>query len=164
MEPTLAKFFKIMSEGRAIYEELVRLSRDKKLAIADRSVDSLDALVRAEQGVVMRLSQWEKSRAECVARLAAQYSAPEGAPFTWFAQKAPPEERSVFTKLHSELGALLKELSALNDDNKRMLESRLDYVRFAIDTLSDSNLSVYDSRGGEQEGHESSRTIFNREV
>lgn len=167
LEPLLARFYEIMLEGKTIYEELVRLSRQKKLAIVDKAVDSLDSVVRLEQGAVMRLGQWERVRTECVGKLAAKLGGnPSGATFLFFAQSAPPENRPAFLLLHQELSALLKELSELNEANRELLEARLEYVRFALDTLSESlDPGGYDARGSERsvEG-DTGRTIFNREV
>ena len=158
-------FYQIMQEGKPIYEELVRLSRKKKIAIADKNVEPLDAIVRQEQGVVMRLSQWERNRADCVEKLSKQLGqTPESATFLFFAKQAPTEKQHEFKALHDELAHLLAELSELNDSNRKMLDARLEYVRFALSTLSEEQTNGYDARGGERDKKEPGRAIFNREA
>ncbi|MDR0292701.1 MAG: flagellar protein FlgN [Oscillospiraceae bacterium] len=136
----------VLSEEKAVYTELLELAGEKRAAVFEKNIERLDAVVRREQGVAARLSHWEKQRLACM-------GAPEGSAepptLLFFADQAPPEDGERLRVLHDELGGLLRELTKLNAENKTLIESRLEYVRFALDVLNAEQTSgLYGSRYG----------------
>jgi flagellar biosynthesis/type III secretory pathway chaperone len=131
----------ILSEEKAVYTELLELSEEKRAAVFDRDVQRLDAVVRREQSAVTELSHWEKQRLMCMDAPGndqlIQGQGPSDAPtLLFFADKAPAGERARLLQLHEELSGLLRELSKRNAENKNLIESRLEYVQFAVDALT----------------------------
>jgi flagellar biosynthesis/type III secretory pathway chaperone len=131
----------ILSEEKAVYTELLKLSEEKRLAVFERDVQRLDAVVRREQSAIIDLNHWEKQRLVCMDapnndRLARGQGPSDAPTLLFFADKAPPPERERLLALHEELSGLLRELSKRNAENKALIESRLEYVQFAVDALT----------------------------
>jgi flagellar biosynthesis/type III secretory pathway chaperone len=152
----------ILSEEKAIYEELLECAGEKRDAVYERHLERLDAVVRREQAVVARLDHWEKQRLACM-------DAPEGSSdsptLLFFADQAPAGEGDALRALHGELSELLRELMQKNAENRTLLESRLEYARFAIDALNvEQTAGLYGSRYGSTPPDSGlvQRTIFDK--
>ena len=136
----------VLTETKAVYAELLELADEKRAAVYEKSIERLDAAVRKEQAAAARLNHWEKQRLACM-------DVPEGSSdpptLLFFAGQAPREEGERLSELHGELSGLLRELSKRNAENKALIESRLEYVRFALDALNaEQTAGLYGSRYG----------------
>ncbi|MCL2002597.1 MAG: flagellar protein FlgN [Oscillospiraceae bacterium] len=142
------RLISVLSEEKAIYEELLACSDEKRNAVYEGQLERLDAVVRKEQAAAARLEHWEKQRLACM-------DAPEGSSdsptLLFFATLAPGGEGEALRALHGELSELLRDLQAKNAENKVLLESRLDYAKFAIDALhTEQSGGLYGSRYGSE--------------
>jgi flagellar biosynthesis/type III secretory pathway chaperone len=131
----------ILSEVKAVYTELLELSEEKREAVFERDVQRLDAVVRQEQAAVTNLNHWEKQRLVCMDapgndQLVRGQSPSDAPTLLFFADNAPDGERERLHTLHGELSGLLRELTKRNAENKALIESRLEYVQFAVDALT----------------------------
>lgn len=140
-----------LREETIIYSELLEMSGEKRDAIFQKNVDRLDAVVRREQGAAANLAHWEKQR---LASMDAPAS-PSGSPaLLFYAEQAPPEERKELLALHEELSEIIRKLQKANTENKALIESRLEYVRFALDVLTaDQTSGVYSRPYADRAGY-----------
>jgi flagellar biosynthesis/type III secretory pathway chaperone len=122
----------VLSEEKAVYTELLKLSEEKREAVFERDVQRLDAIVRREQSAVTDLTHWEKQRLACMDA----HTSSDAPTLLFFADIAPPEDGARLRKLHGELSVLLREVSKRNAENKALIETRLEYVQFAVDALT----------------------------
>ncbi|MCL2081877.1 MAG: flagellar protein FlgN [Oscillospiraceae bacterium] len=145
----VARFMSIMRQEKDIYSKLLGLSKNKKEAIFSKETDELDAIVREEHGLLLRLEQAEKRRMRCVEMLVTEIGCrPEDVTMMTFADHGTVGQADDLQKLHTEMGSLLKQLEEFNAENHRCLESRLEYVRFAMDVLEpDNDPGVYGTDG-----------------
>jgi flagellar biosynthesis/type III secretory pathway chaperone len=157
----------ILSEEKTVYAELLDLAGEKREAIFQKEVKTLDAVVRREQAAAARLNHWEKQRLVCMDALDGRLSlgpGSSGAPtLLFFADQAPAEERASLRTLHDELSEMLRKLSKSNAENKALIESRLEYVRFALDALNAEQTAGLAGSGygpGKTDGGMIQRTIF----
>ena len=145
----------ILSEEKAIYSELLELSGEKRLAVFEKDVRKLDAVVRREQAAVTNLNHLEKQRLVCMdapgnGQLGQGSS--DAPTLLFYADKAPPEEGDVLRTLHKELNEILRELSRRNMENKTLIESRLEYVTFVVDALTaEQTAGLYGSGYGKMQ-------------
>lgn len=170
MEQLVEQFLKVMREEKAIYQDLLSLSENKTDAIADKNVNNLDAIVRQEQSAILRLNQCEKRRLHYVGLLCQNTGEhPETVTMLRFAEYATPDGSLELHALHDELSDILKRLSDKNHTNRALLESRLEYVHFAMDMLNtEQSPGVYDM-GGFDSRYDSGvpakgKTIIDRKV
>ncbi|MCL1808102.1 MAG: flagellar protein FlgN [Oscillospiraceae bacterium] len=152
----------VLTEIKAVYTELLALTEETRTAVFDKDIDRLDAVVRREQEAAVRLEHWEKRRLACMA-------VPEGSPdpptLLFFAGQAPEEEGLRLRSLHDELDGLIQNLLLKNKENKKLVESKLDYVRFALDALqAEQTAGLYGSMYGSAppDGGLIQKTVFDQ--
>jgi flagellar biosynthesis/type III secretory pathway chaperone len=160
----------ILSEEKAVYEELLEFSEEKREAVYERHLERLDAVVRREQAAAAKLDHWERQRFACMdapnGQLALGPEPSESLTLLSYADLAPAAEGEALRALHGELSVLLRELQKRNAENKALIESRLEYARFAIDALNvESTAGLYGSRYGSTppESGMVERRLFDRE-
>lgn len=165
LEDLILRFTGILSEEKDVHAELLELSKQKKEAILNNSVSELDKIVSREQALVSRVTQWEKARQRCVdelsvrtGRLASQID------FRSFCDAASPNLRGRLEELHTQMRQQLEELRKVNDINKKMIESRLDYVNFAIDAMTGGGSQAYGSTGSDAPKPKQSSRIYDKKV
>ncbi len=152
----------VLSEEKEVFEELIELAGQKKDAVYQKDLEQLDAVVRREQGAVMRLGHWEKQRLSC---LDALKDRPGSETLLFFAEMAPPAEKETLLTLHEQLSNLIQTLKKLNAENKALTESRLEYVRFVLDVLSEDQMTgVYGAGGVSPAGKEAPKKILDKTV
>ena len=157
MRQLLETFFETLSAQRDVHGELLTLSTEKKDAIVNNDVRSLDRIVKGEEVLLSRLNHWEHKRKECVQTLAGQVGRP-AQEIGWqdFLPAGDPQQREHLTELHRDLKILLEKQIAVNDINKRLIESRLEYIDFSLETIAGEGQGSFQTYGGE--GLEPDRT------
>jgi flagellar biosynthesis/type III secretory pathway chaperone len=155
------KLINALSEEKAVCQELIALAEEKKDAVLQKNIEQLDSVVRREQGAVMRLGHWEKQRISC---LETPKDHPGSPTLLFFAETAPSPEREVLRALHKDLSALIETLRSANAENKAMIESRLEYVRFVLDMLNEDQTSGVYSAGGASSYSSGSQKILDKKV
>jgi len=156
VQQVLTQFADTLSAQREVHMELLSLSEQKKDAITKNDVPSLDRIVKGEEVLLSRLNQWEHKRRECVRELAGQVGRPVGeVVLRDFLPLCDTDQRERLETLHTELTSLLKRQIAVNDINKRLIESRLEYINYSLETASDAGQSAFHTYG--EEGREFGR-------
>jgi len=162
----VARFLGVMREERLVYAGLLALAEKKKDAILDKNTDTLDAIVRQEQALILRLGQMETRRTQCLEDLSDETGRdlPDITLLDW-AEYGTPEQSSDVRALHAELGGILAELEEKNNQNRLLLESRMEYVQFALDVLhSGQDPGLYNTQGDGAFSDGEGKTIMDRKV
>jgi flagellar biosynthesis/type III secretory pathway chaperone len=143
-----ARFLGVMKNIYDIHEALLRLSADKKEAIAGGAVSLLEETTRAEEVLLSRMSVCERQRTACCKELAELLGVkPEDITAQSFIERAEEPERGELAALAEKLRALFKELRRNNDTIGRMLRNRLEYIYAVIGAAGPAEPDAYDSRG-----------------
>lgn len=148
MESLFKQLLDILTEEREIYAALLELSGGKKEAIVSSALESINKIVRDEQVLVARIQDRERARAKCVIALA-ELSGEKDASLQTFAYLASaPEEKERLDELQLTLPALIERLRAVNEINRRLIESRLKYVQFVMDSMTPgAGAATYGAQG-----------------
>ena len=140
MEHIVSRFMDVLSSQKEIHKRLVDLSEQKQEIIEKNDVTALDAVVKQEQRELTSLTSLEKRRRQLMEELSQKVNKPAGTIVLGdFLTVSTPKQREKLEPLSHEISSLLSEQMRLNDINKRLVESRLDYVHFALDMLTDDN-------------------------
>lgn len=153
MDTLYQRFADLLGSGRQLYAQMVALSQAKRKAILGNQIDELDRAVRDEQNQLVRLQEWERNRKKCADELALKLGlAPEELRINDIIDAAPEYERPRLNARYQELLAVVQEQVAVNDQNRVLIESRLEYVNVMVDTMrGDSQDTTYTAQGGEPE-------------
>ncbi len=152
----IARFAEVMGAEVSLYSELLALSEEKKDILVQSKVDELSELVKKEQVLLYKLNEWEKKRLVCVTELSALTGKPSSdIALRDFAEVGDETQRGHLDKLHDELARLLKEQMRLNDLNRKIIESRLEYIHFALEAVADTQnpSQTYGKNGYGQRGN-----------
>ncbi len=148
MESLFKQLLDILTEEKEIYKALLELSGKKKEAIVSSALESINRIVRDEQALVARIQDRERARAKCVMALC-QLSGKKDASLQSFAYLASTQEdRDRLDELQGTLPELIAQLRALNEINRQLIESRLKYVQFVMDSMTPgSGSATYGAQG-----------------
>ncbi|MDR0249156.1 MAG: flagellar protein FlgN [Oscillospiraceae bacterium] len=144
-----ARFLAVMRSEYDVHGALLRLSSEKREAVAGSAVSALNDIVRAEQVLLSQLSALERRRLACAEELSrAAGIAPEDVTMLSFAEYADEGQKRELTELRAGLQKLFKELREANDINSRLLRTGLLYIE-SILGATPSEPDAYDSRGSD---------------
>jgi len=139
-----------LSIERDVHRELLWLSEQKKDAITKNDVSSLDRIVKEEEVLLPTLLQCERRRKDCMQALAGQLDhGPQEMTLQNILPLCEPEQRERLTELQGDLKSLLERQVTINDLNKKLIESRLEYISYSLETLSDAGQESFQTYGGE---------------
>jgi flagellar biosynthesis/type III secretory pathway chaperone len=143
----------LLTRERELYEQAVTLSRAKKEAVLGNKVAELDALIRSEQGLVNGLQAAEGKRLACAGEFAALTGCdPAGVTLAAMVEAAPGDLRPALAEMHKSLRETLETLLVLNEENRLLVESQLQYTQYMLSVLSEESAThLYSSHGVENE-------------
>jgi len=157
----------LLAAEKGVYTQLVSLSRDKKDAVVANKIEDLDNIVRTEQGHLVRINELERERR----RLMEEFEALAQKPAAELQIKdiieiCPEDKRPELEAIHVELVAVLDEQVKLNDVNRQLVESRLEYINFLIDTMGEETdgSNPYNSTGADARTREQRSRIIDQRV
>jgi len=142
----------LLTRERVLYEQAVELSRSKKEAVMNNKVAEVDVLIRSEQRLINDLQAAESKRLACLQDFAAHSGRdPAGMTLAGMVEAAPENERASLAEIHGALRSTLETLLALNEENRVLVESQLQYTQYMLSVLTDEDAThTYSSRGGEK--------------
>ncbi len=150
MREHIERIFGLLSVERDLYSELLRLSTQKKDAVTESKVSLLDEIVRSEQTLLIKLGEAERRRKRETSQLAKLCGKPEDKmTLTEVAALADAGMKTRLMALREELSGILQEQMVQNDQNKSLIESRLEYINYMLSAVSDSsaNTGLYSDKG-----------------
>jgi hypothetical protein len=139
-----------LSEQRDIYIKLYGLSLQKRDAIEAQDLDRLNQIVKDEQPLLIQLSESERGRVKILGEFAPALKMPaEKISLQSIIEICPPSFVVPLKRIHIELSNALKSQMALNDVNRKLIESRLEYISFMMDTSSNEFNNAYNLTGSD---------------
>jgi flagellar biosynthesis/type III secretory pathway chaperone len=143
----------LLAQEKALYEQAVKLSRDKKEAVLGNKVAELDLLVRSEQKLISDLQAAEQRRMVSIHEFTAKLGIdPAAVTLAAMVESAPESRRKPLAEVHGALRETLETLLALNDENRVLVEAQLQYTRYMLSVLTEEDAThTYSSHRGEKE-------------
>ena len=139
MRPILDELYNLLLEQKSLLETLLELATEERRVIISGEADLLEDVVRKELKELSKLNAIEKKRAALHPQLSAEFgSAEKEITVSAIAARMAPDERETFKKLQTELTALLSQHKELNMENRRLIESHIEYSDAMIDLMVDS--------------------------
>lgn len=136
-----------------LFDELITLGGGKKDFIINNDTDGLSKLTSGENAVTGKLAKLDKTRATLMGDIANVLGRPEGVTLSELAEamREQPEYARLLslTEATREKLGVLKEL---NDQNKILIDSSLEYINFTINAIRTSLLpeqAIYSNDGEE---------------
>ena len=154
------RLIEVLNKETAIYEGILKLSKNKTEIIVEGKVSELESLTRLEQSIILQLGKLESEREELVEKLAAQLNM-KAADITLegLRRQFPGEHAEKMEKCSQALPKLLGELSEANVLNSKLLRNSLDYIDFSINILTSAG-SVGNNYGYSGESNNTGKRNF----
>lgn len=125
----------VLEQENAAYEKLLVLSEEKTPVIIKGNIEKLQAIIDKEQPIIETVQRLEKKRAEVINDIAIVLNKDvESINIKAIIEtlKKQPEEQSQLAEVHDKLSDTLKKMSAINENNKMLLEQSLEMIDFEI--------------------------------
>lgn len=167
MEKQIVEFIKLLKMQKEIYEKLLELSEEKKSAISKGIIEELDKIVRSEQVLVIKASDVERRRktaADSIAKIAGI----TGTSLTLrkLIEIAPSNFTEELKTLHADLSVVIEKQLKINEVNRQLLESRIQYINYMIGNIAPNadNTNKYGSSGEDTREETRKTSIIDQKV
>ena len=135
------ELLEILQKELNIYEEILKISKNKTDIIKeDRALD-LDPLVREEEEKVAQVIALEKKRLACVRRICV-YLQIEDTNISISELSKYVDEKQELLDFKEKITKVLRDLKRTNNLNQKLIQSSLEYVNFMVNLTTGANQNV----------------------
>lgn len=136
MRQSLSDLCVMLGEQRDVLKGMLELAKEKRRIIIANESDKLEDIIRAEFKEMNRLGSAEKKRMALINDIAAEMGIPaDDITVSKIAERAGPEERDAIRRLQEELTPLIGEHTAINAENRKLIESHIEYSRTMLELM-----------------------------
>lgn len=166
MKDLLTGLIDVVQQELAIYQSILGKANQKKEALIKNDINMLEHIVARESGVVKTMQELEERREGLIRAIAQKHGLDEKKATLADIAALYPEKSETLLKLKSDLGSVLAEIQKLNEANKALLDTHLQYTSFCINLLAGavSTLNTYSYSGHISEPQESKTLMLDRTV
>lgn len=139
MEKTLLNLIMTVEAEKEKYEQVYAVSQRKRDTIIAGNADELETIVRLEKALDKEISALEQKRLGLIERIAAEKGVDaDEVNVAAIAENGYPELYTRLKTFQTDFIELLKKQMALNDINKQLLETQLQYIEVFLDSVANS--------------------------
>ena len=136
MRQTLTDLCAILQEQKAVLQNMLELAKEERQIIISGESDKLENMIRLELKELNKLGAIEKRRTELNLAICYEMNIPEKElTVTRIAEKANPDESAAIKKLQEELTPLIAEHTAINKENRQLIEAHIEYSQTMLELM-----------------------------
>jgi len=136
MRQTLTDLCAILQEQKAVLQNMLELAKEERQIIISGESDKLENVIRLELKELNKLGAIEKRRTELHRTIANEMGIPESElTVTKIAENSDPDEKAAIKKLQEELTPLITEHTAVNKENRQLIESHIEYSQTMLELM-----------------------------
>ncbi|NLD49162.1 MAG: flagellar protein FlgN [Clostridiaceae bacterium] len=137
----------LIAEQAGIYDDILKISRDKTDIIVKGKVIDLENITKIEQSLVIKLGKLEAKREDLVKEISKDLDLdPEEMIVSDLVDRLDSKQAEELKRLKDSLALSLKELKDTNELNSKLIKNSLDYIDFSINLYS--NISTGENNYG----------------
>lgn len=140
----------ILNKEAALYEDVLKLSKNKTGIIVEGKVSELENIVKLEQSMILQMGKLEDVRESLVEKLSKHLNAgPAEQTVTQLSKLLQKENSSRLNACQQKLTKVLGELKDTNGLNSRLIKNSLDYIDFSVNLLTNTGTAgnLYSNSG-----------------
>jgi len=150
MRQTLADLCSLLQEQKEVLGNMLELAKEERKIIVAGESEKLEDIIRLELKELNKLGRVEKNRLELHKAIATELGLPENEiTVTSIAEKAEPDEREAIKKLQTELTPLIEEHAAINNENRELIKSHIEYSQVMLELMVGSEDPLNNMYGGD---------------
>lgn len=140
MEKSLVDLIGLVEAEKVKYGEMYALSERKRDTIIEGNAEELEPIMMEEKKLSDEIAELEKQRLKMMKEMADElHIGMDDVNVTTMSELVSPELAQKLKQTQSEFLALLQKQSQINEVNKQLLETQLQYIEFFLESLSSSD-------------------------
>lgn len=144
------RLIEILGKETAVYEGVLKLSKNKTDVIVAGKVTELESITKLEQSIILKLGKLEEEREELVGKLADELHVKSSEITLAGLMKMLPKDQAVkLEKCHNSLPKIVNDLREANVLNSKLIRNSLDYIDFSVNILTNAGTTgnIYGNSG-----------------
>lgn len=158
----------ILDEMVAVHSQLAQLSTEKQQVIIKNDTARLSAIAQQEMRLMHQSTALDKKRAQAAAALAHEAGLPGGEiTVSQLISIADENDRARLAGIRKELGALLSTQKSLNEINRGLLETHIEYTDLMLNLMvgpEDPLNNIYGAQGAGEKEKRHSAGLFDTQI
>lgn len=139
MNELLKELIDILNKELKIYNELLKLSKDKTDIIIKGKVSELENIVKNEQTLILKLGGMENKREGIIEGIAGKLDISSmELNISELVKKIEPSKAFELKQYQANFTGLLSELKEINDLNSKLVKNSLEFIDFSINMMTES--------------------------
>ncbi|HHW32015.1 MAG TPA: flagellar protein FlgN [Clostridiaceae bacterium] len=146
----ISKLADILEQERAIYQDILKMSKEKTNVIIEGRVSDLERIVSSEQSLIVQLGKLEELRENLISEISSYLNIPpQDLKISDIIVHVDEEQAERLRICKKGIEGTLNELMNVNDLNSKLIKNSLEYIDFSINILSrlDTGINSYGSTG-----------------
>jgi len=136
LRQSLKELFDLLQGQKSVLENMLELSRQERQVLINGEADRLESIVKQELRELSKLGSLERKRMAVHKTIAAELGLKENElSVSAIAERANPEEKKALVGLQKELTALIGEHTALNNENKELIKTHIEYSETMLELM-----------------------------
>jgi len=150
MRKTLSDLCDLLREQKEVLGNMLELAKEERHIIIGGESDKLEDVVRLEFKELNKLGAVEKKRLALHGIIAQELGIQnEDITVSKIAEKALPEESATIRELQKEIMAIIEEHSTVNNENRELIKSHLEYSETMLELMVGSEDPLNNMYGGD---------------
>lgn len=136
------KIIELLEHEYRVYENILRMSKDKTNIIVEGKVKELENVVKLEQALVLQISRIDKQREEVVEQLSKEVNLKDkNLNISEIIQYGNEEQKKQLEEYKGRMSKLIEELAHTNQINSKLIENSLEYIDFSLNLMSNADVT-----------------------
>ncbi len=132
----------VLDRENSIYEDLLKISKNKTNSIVEGKVAELDSIVKMEQTLILQIGKLESLREDLTEKISKEVEL-DTTKLT-ILELVKRVETNLGEKLkryQSKLNTTLKDIKDANELNSKLIKNSLEYINFSLNLISDTGVA-----------------------
>ena len=139
MRQVLRELCELLGEQKSLLEGMLRLSQEERRVIISGEAEQLEGVVRQELRELSKLGAIEKKPMALHNAIAAELGlSAQDINVSAIAGHSSPDEQAAIKKLQAELTDLITQHTALNKENRELINAHIEYSDMMLNLMVDS--------------------------
>jgi flagellar biosynthesis/type III secretory pathway chaperone len=136
-----------------IYEEVLKLAKEKKRVVIDGRIKELDAITRKEQSIIFNLGKIDKVREALTINISKELRIEVFKNVTELSQYLEGDLKDQILEVRDKLVDIVEKVKKANDLNNKLIQQSLEYIEFNKNLLTSMETKgiTYGSMADEKE-------------
>ncbi|MDK2919905.1 MAG: hypothetical protein PWQ37_2638 [Candidatus Petromonas sp.] len=153
MSKSVEQLIMTLNKEYEIYEEVLKLAKEKKRVVIDGRIKELDAITRKEQSIIFNLGKIDKVREALTINISKELRIEVFENVTELSQYLEGDLKDQILEVRDKLVDIVEKVKKANDLNNKLIQQSLEYIEFNKNLLTSMETKgiTYGSMADEKE-------------